>query len=112
MEKFVKIFSALSDENRLRIYLLLLQSELCVCELVNILEMEQSRISHSLRILKEANLINNHRVGKWNIYSANQELKKNKFIQVLSIELKLSPQDLSNFKRCKRDNIRKKLRCN
>ncbi|GAG94807.1 unnamed protein product, partial [marine sediment metagenome] len=54
MEAAIKMFKALSDETRLRIYLLLLQGELCVCELVNILNMEQSRISHSVRILKEA----------------------------------------------------------
>ncbi len=53
MESAIKMFKALSDETRLRIYLLLLQGELCVCELVNILSIEQSRISHSVRILKE-----------------------------------------------------------
>lgn len=77
MEATIKIFNSLSDETRLRIYLLLLQSELCVCELVNILNMAQSRISHSVRILKEAELINNQRSGKWMIYSMNQNLKKN-----------------------------------
>ncbi len=112
MEKFVKIFSALSDESRLRIYLLLLQSELCVCELVNILEMEQSRISHSLRILKEAKLISNHRVSKWNIYSANQKIKGNKIIQGLKNELKLSARDLNNLEQCKKENIREKSKCN
>ena len=61
MDKFIKIFRALSDENRLRIYLLLSQAELCVCELINILNIEQSRISHGLRILKEAGLIDNHK---------------------------------------------------
>ncbi len=112
MKKSVKIFRALSDENRLRIYLLLLHDELCVCELVNILNMEQSRISHSLRILKEAKLINNHRVGKWNIYSTNQKLKENKIIQGLEDELKLSARDLSNLGRCKKENIREKSKCN
>lgn len=112
MEKFVKIFSALSDKNRLRIYLLLIQTELCVCELVNILDMEQSRISHSLRILKEAKLINNHRVGKWNIYYANQKIKENKIIQGLEDELKLSARDLNSLGKCKKENIREKSRCN
>jgi len=112
VEKSIKIFRALSDENRLRIYLLLMQTELCVCELVNILDMEQSRISHSLRILKEAKLIDNYRIGKWNIYSANQKLKENKIIQGLEDELKLSVRDLNNLAKCKKENIRKKSRCN
>jgi len=112
MEATIKMFKALSDETRLRIYLLLLQGELCVCELVNILNMEQSRISHSVRILKEANLISNYKTGKWNIYSANRKLKNNKIIQSLEDELKLSEQDLNNFKKIKKENIRKKSKCN
>ena len=111
MEATIKIFKALSDETRLRIYLLLLQSELCVCELVNILNMEQSRISHSLRILKEAELINNQRSGKWMIYSMNQNLKKNKIIQGLKEELKLSSHDLDDLEKCKKENIREKSKC-
>jgi len=112
METVIKMFKALSDETRLRIYLLLLQGELCVCELVNILNMEQSRISHSVRILKESDLISNYKTGKWNIYSANQKLKNNKVIQALEDELKLSEQDLNNFKKCRKENMRKKLKDN
>ena len=108
MKKLVKIFRALSDETRLNIYSLLLQRKLCVCELEAILKIEQSRISHGLRILKEANLINNYRTGKWNIYSVNQKIKDNKVIQGLKDELKLSTQDLNNLQKCKENNIRKK----
>ena len=112
METAVKIFKALSDETRLHIYLLLLQGGLCVCELEAILKIEQSRISHALRILKEADLISNHKTGKWNIYSVSQKLKNNKIIQVLEDELKLSEQDLNNFKKCRKENILKKLKGN
>ena len=101
METAIKIFKALSDETRLRIYLLLLQGGLCVCELEAILKIEQSRISHTLRILKEADLISNYKTGKWNIYSANQKTKNKKIIQVLENELKLSEKNLNNFKKIK-----------
>jgi len=110
MNKFLKLFHALSDETRLRIYLLLLKGELCVCELVNILNMEQSRISHSLRILKEAGLINNQREGKWIIYSVNPEMNKNKIIQGLKKELKLSTEDLKGLTKCKKEKIREKCK--
>jgi len=110
MEATIKMFKALSDETRLRIYLLLLQGGLCVCELEAILKIEQSRISHALRILKEAGLISNYKTGKWNIYSANRKLKNNKIIQSLEDELKLFDQDLTNFKKCRKENIRKKLK--
>jgi len=111
MEAAIKIFKALSDDTRLHIYLLLLQGELCVCELMNILNMEQSRISHSLSILKEAELINNQRKGKWMIYSINQDLKKNKIIQGLKEELKLSSHDLGDLEKYKKENIREKSKC-
>ena len=108
MEKMGKLFRALADETRLRIYLLLLKGELCVCELVDILNMEQSRISHSLRILREASLVDDRREGKWIIYSVNPKMSKNEIIQGLKKELKLSPVDLKNFVRCKQERIRGK----
>jgi len=112
METAIKMFKALSDETRLRIYLFLLQGELCVCELVNILNIEQSRISHSVRILKEAGLVVNRREGKWIFYAVNPEIKNNRVIQSLRDELKLSKQDLQNITKCKKENIREKFKCN
>jgi len=112
METAIKMFKALSDETRLRIYLLLLQGELCVCELVNILNIEQSRISHSVRILKEAGLVVNRREGKWIIYAVNPETENNRIIQILKNELKLPKQDLQNITKCKKEKIREKFKCN
>jgi ArsR family transcriptional regulator len=112
MEATIKIFKALSDETRLRIYLLLLQSELCVCELVNILNMEQSRISHSVRILKEAGLVDNRREGKWIIYAVNPEIENNGILQGLKNELELPEQDLKNIIKCKEEKIRENFKCN
>lgn len=110
MEKLGKLFRALADETRLRIYLLLLKGELCVCELVDILNMEQSRISHSLRILREASLIDDRREGKWIIYSVNAEMSRNRIIQGLKKELKLSTQVLRNLGRCKKEKLREKCK--
>ncbi len=110
MEKIIKLLSALSDKTRLRIYLLLSEGELCVCELVNILNMEQSRISHSLRILKEAELIDNQRDGKWIIYSANSKMIKNKIIQGLKKDVSLTVNDLQKLANCKKEKTREKCR--
>lgn len=111
MKAAIKMFKALSDETRLHIYLLLLQGELCVCELVNILNVEQSRISHSVRILKEAGLVVNRREGKWIIYAVNPETENNKIIQSLKNELKLPEQYLKNITKCKKEKIREKFKC-
>ncbi len=75
MKQTVKVFKALSDPTRLRILLLLLQRELCVCELTAILEMEQSRISHQLRVLRNADLVEDIRDGKWIIYRVPEDKK-------------------------------------
>lgn len=64
----VRIFKALADPTRLRIMLLLQVRELCVCELTYILGMEQSRVSHQMRILREAGLVEDLRRGRWMIY--------------------------------------------
>jgi ArsR family transcriptional regulator len=76
MKRTLKVFKALSDPTRLRILLLLLQRERCVCELTSILEMEQSRISHQLRVMRNAELVEDIREGKWIIYRISENKKK------------------------------------
>jgi len=68
MKDVVKIFKALSDPTRLRIMLLLRRRDLCVCELMFVLEMEQSRVSHQMRVLRDAGLAEDVREGRWIIY--------------------------------------------
>jgi len=111
MKNYHKIFQALSDETRLRIYLLLSLGELCVCELIAILQMEQSRISHCLRILKEAGLILDRRVGKWKIYSLNKKKGNNAILKAIKEEIKLSSKDLMKLKKCKEESVRSKMKC-
>ena len=48
---------------------MLLQAEVCVCDLAELLEMTQSAISHQLRILKQMKLVKNRREGKTVYYS-------------------------------------------
>jgi ArsR family transcriptional regulator len=64
----VRFFQALADPVRLRIVRLLLKRPLCVCELTFILKAEQSRVSHHLRILRDAGLVQDERRGRWMIY--------------------------------------------
>ncbi len=68
MKDIVDIFKALSDPTRLRIVLLLRRRDLCVCELMSILRMEQSRVSHHMRVLRDAGIAEDVREGRWIIY--------------------------------------------
>ena len=75
LQELVKVFKALSDETRIRLLKLLQQRELCVCELIQALDMTQSRVSRNLGILKNAGLVKDRRDGLWVHYSLNEEAK-------------------------------------
>ncbi len=63
------LFRMFGDPTRLRILMALQASELCVCDIAQLLGMTVSAISHQLRLLKVAGLVNYRRVGKSIIYS-------------------------------------------
>ena len=64
-------FHALSDSLRLQIIDLLRSQELCVCELCDQLDVNQSKLSFHLKNLKEAQLVNARQEGRWMYYSLN-----------------------------------------
>jgi ArsR family transcriptional regulator len=111
MEKYIKIFSALADQTRLRLYMILLEGELCVCELTCIMDMEQSRISHSLRVLKEAGLINSRKIGKWMFYSIHLNKDNRWMSREIKKNIKILAKDKQMLAKCKDENIREKFQC-
>ena len=71
--KNIEIFKALSDKHRLEILRLLRDGEKCACKLLDHLDIEQSTLSHHMKILTSSGLVNVRKVGKWMHYSINQE---------------------------------------
>lgn len=65
---YTALFKALSDETRLRIFLLL-KDELCVCQIQVALAMSQTKISRHLTVLRTAGLVIARREGLWMYYS-------------------------------------------
>ena len=63
-----ELFKCFGDSTRIRILFALFESEMCVCDIANTLEMTQSAVSHQLKILKQAKLIDFRREGKSVIY--------------------------------------------
>ena len=59
----------LKELARIKILCVLLEAEMCVCDLAEVLGMTQSAISHQLRILKQMKLVKNRREGKTVYYS-------------------------------------------
>ncbi len=73
MRAFVESFKALSDETRIRILKLLLERECCVCEVMQALDISQSRASRNLGILQHAGFIKARRDGLWVVYSIDDK---------------------------------------
>ena len=73
MRDLIKVFKALSDETRLRILNLLLERECCVCEVMQALNISQTRASRNLSTLYEAGFLKLRRDGLWALYSIDDE---------------------------------------
>jgi ArsR family transcriptional regulator len=69
MRDLVRAAKALSDETRLRILNLLLEGECCVCEVMRVLDISQTRASRNLNILHNAGFLKMRRQGLWAYYS-------------------------------------------
>ena len=69
LKELADFFKVFADTTRLRILSVLFQSEMCVCDLAEVLGMTQSAISHQLRILQQMKLVKNRREGKTVFYS-------------------------------------------
>lgn len=64
-----ELFRIFGDSTRIRILYVLFESEMCVCDIAQLLEMTQSAISHQLRALKNVRLVKSRREGKTVFYS-------------------------------------------
>ena len=65
MRAMMQITKALADPNRVRILLALRKKELCVCQIVELLQLAPSTISKHLSILKHAGLILSRKTERW-----------------------------------------------
>ena len=68
MRDFMSITKALSDENRVRALLALRQRELCVCQIIELLNLAPSTVSKHMAILKQARLVEGRKNGRWIYY--------------------------------------------
>lgn len=79
-----ELFKVFGDSTRIKIICALFESEMCVCDIANLLNMTQSAISHQLRVLKTNKLVKNRKVGKVVYYSLDDEHIKHIFDQGLA----------------------------
>lgn len=67
--KLADFFKVFADSTRIKILYVLSQSEMCVCDIAQLLNATQSAVSHQLRILKQMQLVKARREGKTVFYS-------------------------------------------
>lgn len=86
IKKCESVFKALSDVTRLNILKELSKEDsICVCDLAEYFDIQQSKLSYHLRMLLDSNLISMERRGKWNYYSINiNELERYLSKEVIS----------------------------
>ena len=68
METILAITRALADENRVRALLALRDQEVCVCQLIELLQLAPSTVSKHMSVLKQAGLVTGHKRGRWMYY--------------------------------------------
>ncbi len=72
-KKAAAIFKAFCDENRLQILELLQDGEKCACRLLEELHITQPTLSHHMKLLSDAGIVNARKEGKWMHYSISKE---------------------------------------
>ena len=96
MDPHAELFHGLGDPTRLRLLNLLTQAkEICVCELVDALQIPQYNISRHLHVLLKTGMVQDYKRGKWVYYSMAKDLKpyQRTLLRVIS-ELRVEREDL------------------
>ncbi|MCC5831093.1 MAG: winged helix-turn-helix transcriptional regulator [Phycisphaeraceae bacterium] len=73
MRQFMDITKALGDQTRVRILLMLRDGELCLCQVIEVLNLAPSTISKHVDLLRRAGLIEMRKEGRWHYYRLSDD---------------------------------------
>lgn len=108
MQELIKATKALSDKTRLRMLNVLLERDCCVCEMMQALDISQSRASRNLGILEDAGFLTAKRDGVWIVYSIDWQTANShaaslaKLLRDSPVNDELMSQDKKRLKRAQR----------
>ncbi|WP_020072491.1 ArsR/SmtB family transcription factor [Faecalispora sporosphaeroides] len=102
----IDIFKALSEESRLRILSIILEDELCVCEIESCLRMTQSNASRHLTALKKCGILESYKDAQWTYYRISKGfIQENKelweYLKHKLKELETYSTDYEAYQKCK-----------
>ncbi len=99
MKNVAHLLSAVADPTRLRLLRLLQRQELCVCELMEAVQLPQYQVSRHLRGLRLAGLVEARRSGRWMHYRISRKGMTNSFCQDLLKVLDVHTREMAEVKR-------------
>lgn len=107
MDNITQIYKALSEEIRLRIIMVLTHGELCVCDLMEIFQETQSKISRHLAYLKHSGFVKSRRDETWMYYSLKEPMDKYieahiSFMKEYMSDMELFKEDVKKMEEVKR----------
>jgi ArsR family transcriptional regulator len=73
LQRLTELFKSFGDGTRMKILYALSLSDMCVCAIAELLEMEQSAISHQLKKLRQAKLVSSRREGRTIYYMLDDD---------------------------------------
>ncbi|MBU2577671.1 metalloregulator ArsR/SmtB family transcription factor [Patescibacteria group bacterium] len=76
IKKLSLFLKLIGEESRLKILCVLKDGKICVCKIVETLSLSQSLVSHHLKDLKEAGLVEDEKKGQWVYYSLTSKGKR------------------------------------
>ncbi len=89
MRDLTKLLKVLSDESRLRVLNLIQERECCVCEVMQVMDISQSKASRILSSLYDVGLLKLRRDGRWAFYSIEED-PENDYVREILIGIKKS----------------------
>jgi ArsR family transcriptional regulator, arsenate/arsenite/antimonite-responsive transcriptional repressor len=104
MRELTDLFKALADESRLRALYALKGGELCVCQLIALLDLAPSTVSKHLSILRSARLVDSRKQGRWMHYRLSREFRTPSAGRMVALLLK----DMEGMERMAEDRKRMK----
>jgi ArsR family transcriptional regulator, arsenate/arsenite/antimonite-responsive transcriptional repressor len=96
------VMKALADENRVRVLVALRPGELCVCQIVELLELAPSTVSKHMAILKQARLVDSRKEGRWMFYRLAEDDASLEAKEITALVCRLLADDAPSHEDAKR----------
>ena len=102
----IDLLKALADETRLRIFGMILNGDMCVCEIEKCLNLSQSNASRHLTVLKKAGILDSYKEAQWSYYKIAESFKNEdellfKYIKERVTLLPGYKKEQEKFRKCK-----------